>query len=78
MAAMALVLDVGLRKPGVYVLNAAGRAAQGADTLRALAQGQRALLWFVLLACPVLLAVRQGVSGWASIASLLTSARGLS
>ena len=32
MAAMALALGVQLRKPGVYVLHPAGRAAQGGDT----------------------------------------------
>jgi adenosylcobinamide-phosphate synthase len=32
MAAMALVLDVALRKPGVYVLHPQGRSASAADT----------------------------------------------
>ena len=36
MAAMALGLGVGLHKPGVYVLNAAGAAVQARDTRRAL------------------------------------------
>jgi adenosylcobinamide-phosphate synthase len=36
MAALALGLGVGLRKPGVYVLNEAGRAPQPADTACAL------------------------------------------
>ncbi|MBS0300575.1 MAG: cobalamin biosynthesis protein, partial [Proteobacteria bacterium] len=35
MGAMALALGVRLAKPGVYVLNAAGRAAQAQDTRRA-------------------------------------------
>jgi adenosylcobinamide-phosphate synthase len=41
MAAMALVLDVRLAKPGVYVLNETGRTAQAADTARAVQLGSR-------------------------------------
>jgi adenosylcobinamide-phosphate synthase len=36
MAAMALALDVCLHKPGVYVLNASGRAPESTDTLKAI------------------------------------------
>jgi adenosylcobinamide-phosphate synthase len=41
MAAMALVLDVRLAKPGVYVLNETGRTAQAGDTARAAQLGSR-------------------------------------
>jgi adenosylcobinamide-phosphate synthase len=75
MAAMALVLGIGLRKPEVYVLNADGASASARDTVQALRVGNLALLGFVLLACPVLLAVHQGLAGWASIAGLLTDVR---
>ncbi|MEK8052563.1 adenosylcobinamide-phosphate synthase CbiB [Ideonella sp. DXS22W] len=75
MGAMALRLGVRLGKPGVYTLNAAGRAPQPADTLRALALGRRAaLIGFVLAALavagwgPVWVghspAPGQGVEGW--------------
>jgi adenosylcobinamide-phosphate synthase len=55
MAAMGLALDVRLGKPGVYGLNAAGRAPQGADLVRACAIGSHAALAATLLACAVLL-----------------------
>ncbi|MGE0331948.1 MAG: adenosylcobinamide-phosphate synthase CbiB [Ramlibacter sp.] len=57
MAAMALALDVRLGKPGVYVLYGAGRAPRAADTQRAKALAQRAVIALVLLAVPALLAV---------------------
>jgi adenosylcobinamide-phosphate synthase len=44
MAAMALHLGVRLRKPGVYALNAAGRAPQANDVARALRRAGRAVL----------------------------------
>ena len=44
MAAMALALDLRLRKPGVYVLNAAGQPPVPADTQRAVALGGKALV----------------------------------
>jgi adenosylcobinamide-phosphate synthase len=50
MAAMALNLDVALRKPGVYVLNAPGRAVLTADTAAALVYASKALLALVVLA----------------------------
>ena len=49
MAAMALVLDVGLRKPGVYVLNPSGRAAQAADTAAAVRYASFAVLAWLLV-----------------------------
>ena len=49
MAAMALSLGVTLGKPGVYVLNVAGRSPQAQDTQRAVAQASRAVLALVLL-----------------------------
>ena len=75
MAAMALVLQVGLRKPGVYVLNSQGGDAGPADTRQAIRVGNLALLLFVLLGCSALLALRQGVLGWGDIANLFGSAR---
>lgn len=42
MAAMALILNVRLAKPGAYVLHATGRLAQSKDTARAIQLGQRA------------------------------------
>lgn len=50
MAAMALALGVRLRKPGVYALNAGGRAPEAADTRRALRRAARALAGLVGLA----------------------------
>ena len=50
MAAMALILDVALRKPGVYVLNPQGRAAVAADTAGALVYASKALLALVVIA----------------------------
>lgn len=44
MAAMALLLDVRLAKPGVYTLNAAGRAPQPQDLRRAAACGAQLVL----------------------------------
>jgi len=44
MAAMALALNVSLAKPGVYTLNASGRAAQPLDTALAVAYASKVLL----------------------------------
>jgi adenosylcobinamide-phosphate synthase len=44
MAAMALNLNVALRKPGVYVLNPQGRVAQASDTAGAIVYASKALL----------------------------------
>ncbi len=57
MAALALVLGVRLGKPGVYVLNAAGRTPEPADTERACALGSRAVVAAALLAGAFLWAV---------------------
>jgi adenosylcobinamide-phosphate synthase len=43
MGAMALLLGVRLGKPGVYLLNSAGRAAGGPDVRRCAAIGERAV-----------------------------------
>lgn len=50
MAAMALALDVRLGKPGVYTLNAQGRAPGAADGHQAQGLAARAVLWLVVLA----------------------------
>jgi adenosylcobinamide-phosphate synthase len=55
MAAMALALNVQLRKPGVYVLHDTGRAPQAGDTARAVLLGERVVLLLALLLCAVLL-----------------------
>jgi adenosylcobinamide-phosphate synthase len=63
MAAMALLLNVRLHKPGVYVLNAEGRAPQVADTAGALVLASQALVVFVLFALITLIfiPIRGGV-----------------
>jgi adenosylcobinamide-phosphate synthase len=50
MAAMALALDVRLRKPGVYALHGTARAPQAGDTARAIAYAGRAVLALAVLA----------------------------
>ncbi|MDL9998225.1 adenosylcobinamide-phosphate synthase CbiB [Variovorax sp. J22P240] len=50
MAAMALLLGVRLAKPGVYVLNLAGRPPVASDTLRAVALGNRVVALSALCA----------------------------
>ncbi|OUM01151.1 adenosylcobinamide-phosphate synthase CbiB [Variovorax sp. JS1663] len=57
MAAMALRLGVRLAKPGVYVLNAAGREAAAADTRHAAALGGRAVGLMTLMAAAGLVAL---------------------
>lgn len=49
MAAMALILGVRLRKPGLYTLNEGARAPQAADTARALQVAARAVVLGALL-----------------------------
>jgi len=63
MAAMALLLGVRLAKPGVYALNAEGRAAAAADTRRTAQLGARAVLAWAVCASLVIVAA-MGVS-WA-------------
>jgi len=55
MAAMALLLGVRLGKPGVYVLNAAGRNPTAQDVEDAAAGGTRAVLWLTAVAAAVAL-----------------------
>ncbi|WP_370870703.1 adenosylcobinamide-phosphate synthase CbiB [Polaromonas sp.] len=62
MAAMALALGVSLRKPGVYVLNKAGRAAQGADTLQALRMASKVVLALAACALPATVLIAFGVA----------------
>jgi adenosylcobinamide-phosphate synthase len=50
MAAMALALGVSLRKPGVYVLNAAGRAPRLPDTRRAQLYAAKVVAAFAFIA----------------------------
>ncbi|MGJ7508857.1 adenosylcobinamide-phosphate synthase CbiB [Variovorax sp. GT1P44] len=50
MGAMALILGVRLAKPGVYALNDPGREPSGADTLRAVALGNRVVAMTALCA----------------------------
>lgn len=49
MAAMALALGVSLQKPGVYVLNAAGRAPLAQDTQLATFYASKVLFWQVFI-----------------------------
>jgi adenosylcobinamide-phosphate synthase len=60
MAAMALNLNVALRKPGVYVLNPQGRAAVAADTSGALVYASKALLALVVIAQAAMLLIVLG------------------
>ncbi len=57
MAAMALVLDVALRKPGVYVLNATGRPVQARDTEKAVVLGSKSLLAGVFIVVVAMISV---------------------
>lgn len=51
MGAMALRLDVRLRKPGVYALHAAGRSPEAADLVQALRLARSAArIWTGVLA----------------------------
>jgi adenosylcobinamide-phosphate synthase len=50
MAAMALALGVSLHKPGVYVLNAAGRTPQARDTRRAIVYASNVVIALVFIA----------------------------
>jgi adenosylcobinamide-phosphate synthase len=60
MAAMALNLNVALRKPGVYVLNPQGRSAVAADTSGALVCASKALLALVVIAQAAMLLIVLG------------------
>lgn len=61
MAAMALVLGVGLRKPAVYVLNPDGRAAQVADIEVAQVYASKVMIAQVFIALVALLFIAIGV-----------------
>jgi adenosylcobinamide-phosphate synthase len=74
MAAMALVLGVGLRKPGVYVLNPHGGEAAAADTEQAMRMGNLALALFVAFGCPALLWLRQCAVAWVDMLALFAAA----
>ncbi|MDP2368067.1 adenosylcobinamide-phosphate synthase CbiB [Rhodoferax sp.] len=63
MAAMALALGVGLRKPGVYALNPAGRAPREQDTRRALHCAGKVLAILSLIAFAAIVFVANEV--WA-------------
>ncbi len=56
MAAMALLLGVRLGKPGVYVLNAAGRTPEAADLRRAARWGSVSVVWLATAASAALFA----------------------
>ncbi|WP_409167748.1 adenosylcobinamide-phosphate synthase CbiB [Variovorax sp. H27-G14] len=60
MAAMALLLGVRLAKPGVYALNAEGRAPSAADMQRTAQWGERAALALAVLASLAIVAT----TGW--------------
>ena len=57
MAAMALILNVSLHKPGVYVLNAGGREPQVDDTARAIAYASKVLVVLVVIALTAILLI---------------------
>ena len=57
MAAMALQLGVRLAKPGLYVLNAAGRTVAASDTRHAAALGSKVVCLMTLLASAASLAL---------------------
>jgi len=60
MAAMALALGVRLHKPGVYVLNAVGRAPQTHDMQRAVVYASKVLVALVFIVQATLLVVATG------------------
>ncbi|GAB3489223.1 adenosylcobinamide-phosphate synthase CbiB [Curvibacter fontanus] len=64
MAAMAMALDVQLRKPGVYALHAAGRAPRAEDSTAGIGLASRAVWAGALLAIGVLV-----LAAWAMEAS---------
>ncbi|MDR7376691.1 adenosylcobinamide-phosphate synthase [Rhodoferax ferrireducens] len=57
MAAMALVLDVRLGKPGVYTLNSSGRVPVAADTQQAVRYARNTLLALILAALVALVLI---------------------
>jgi adenosylcobinamide-phosphate synthase len=61
MAAMALNLGVALRKPGVYVLNPAGRAVVAADTAAAMVYASKVVLALVFIVQVAMFLIVNGV-----------------
>jgi adenosylcobinamide-phosphate synthase len=57
MAAMALLLNIRLAKPGVYTLNPAGREPSAADTRRAIVLATRAVFAVAACACIAILGI---------------------
>lgn len=66
MAAMALVLDVRLAKPGVYTLHRKGRRAGPLDTRRAAHVGTRVVLALVPVVVAIQMLVAVAFSAWMS------------
>lgn len=66
MAAMALVLDVRLTKPGVYTLHRKGRRAGPLDTRRAAHVGTRVVMALVPVVVAIQLLVAVAFSAWMS------------
>ncbi len=62
MGAMALALGISLRKPGVYALNAGGRAPRAEDTALATSFASKVLLDLVLSACIAIVLIAYGLS----------------
>nr|WP_096696428.1 adenosylcobinamide-phosphate synthase CbiB [Polaromonas sp. AER18D-145] len=62
MAAMALALGVSLRKPGVYVLNKAGREPEGTDTLQAIRMASKGVLALCVFALPATVLIASGIA----------------
>lgn len=62
MAAMALALGVSLRKPGVYILNKAGREPQGTDTLQAIRMASKVVLALCLFALTATVLIAYGIA----------------
>jgi adenosylcobinamide-phosphate synthase len=64
MAAMALLLDVRLGKPGVYVLNAAGQTPRPPDIARAISLAQKAVMACVACTVAVILSIGTVTEVW--------------
>lgn len=62
MAALALSLNIRLRKPGVYALNACGTAPSATDLVTALRRVER-VAWYTAVAFAALTVYRHGVGG---------------
>ena len=73
MAAMALVLGVGLGKPGVYSLNAQGAQPEVTHVQQALRVGHWALLLFALLGCALALWLGQCLRAWVEVVQLFAA-----